>query len=124
VSPAGPEPTTATFSARRAAGTAVRRSVLALPVGHEALEAADRDRLLPLAEDAVQLALVLDRADAAADRRQQVPPPDRLRGLVEAAQRDRADEVADRHVDGATLLAEQLLALQAPPRLDDGLLDR
>ena len=62
------------------------RRVRALPVRDEALEPADRDRLLLAQDHAVQLALVLDRADAAADRREEVPPPDRARG----ARRSRA----------------------------------
>ena len=77
------------------------RRVRALPVRDEALEPADRDRLLLAQDHAVQLALVLDRADAAADRREEVPPPDRARGALEVAQRDAADELADRDVDGA-----------------------
>ena len=98
--------------------------MLALPVGHEALEPADPDGVLLRAQHAAELALMLDRAHAAADGRQDVPPPDRSRRLVEAAERDRAHEVADRDVDRATLLAHGVLTLETTAGLEDGLLDR
>ena len=57
--------------------------VLALPVGDEALQPADADRVLMGEEHAARLALVLDRADAAADRGQQVAAADRVGGALE-----------------------------------------
>ena len=74
VSPAGPEPTTATRLAvgRRDRGQLARCPCSRLPVGEEALEAADGDGLALLARGRTLLALLLLRADPAADGRQGV----------------------------------------------------
>jgi len=96
--------------------------VLALPVRYEALQTADADRLLMGEQHAAQLTLMLDRADAAADSRQQVAAADRGGGAFEVSERNVAHEVADRDVDGAALLAHGVLAAEAAPRLGDGAL--
>src|ERR1022692_1280212 len=73
-------------------------AVTALPVRDEALQPAAADPFLMRAEHALELALVLDRANPAADRGQQVAAADRYRGAAEVPQRDVAHEVPDRHV--------------------------
>jgi len=97
-------------------------AVRALPVGDETLKPADADRILMGGKHATRLALVLDRADAAADRGQQVTATDRGGGAREIPERDVAHEVADRHVDRTTLLAHGVLAGQAAARLGYGAL--
>src|ERR1019366_1038875 len=80
------------------------------------------DRILTGGEDAARLALVLDRADTAADRGQQVAAADRASRAVEVPERDAAHKVADRHADGAALLAHGVLAVEAAACLGDGAL--
>ena len=118
VSPAGPEPTTATLLAARGAGDVERcwSHVLARPVGDEALEVADGHRLALLAADALDLALRLLRADAAGDAGQRVVVEQRCRrrpaGRRAASMLDEARDVdADRAAGDALGVLAQEAAL-------------
>ena len=83
-------------------------------VADEALEAPDRDGLhLALHEDALRLALALLRADAPADRGEEVALLDRPEGSGEVAHEDVADEAGNVDVDGAALDARRPHALDA-----------
>ena len=97
----------------------------ALPIGDETLEAADLHglfhRLQRLAEGAGRLALALLRADAAADRGQEVRALDDPRGLGEVALLDLGYECGDVHLDGAARDAGFVLATEAALRLEQGL---
>ncbi len=106
---------------RRADRRQLDAALLALPVGEERLDLADRHReaevLVDLGDHAVLLALALLRTDAPADRRQEV-------GLLDAA--DRAPEVAvghepeepgHVHADRAARHARLVLAREAAHRL-------
>ena len=84
-----------------------------LAVSHEAFEAADGDGFPALREDAVFLALIFLRADAAADGRQCIRLLDRCDGTVEVALLDLADERRDVYRDRASLAALRHLAVQA-----------
>ena len=94
----------------------------ALPVGHVALEAADGDALPDVfvdgADGAELLALVLLRADAAADGRQDARLADDAEGLGVVALGDLMDEGGDVDGDGAALHARGVLALEATAGLD------
>ncbi len=63
---------------------------------------------------------MFDGADPAADGGEQVTGADGGGGGGEVADRDGADEVADRDVDRAALLADGVLAVQAAAGLGDG----
>ena len=98
----------------------IRHLLSERPIRCEPLETADADRLALLAEDAVFLALVLLRADAAADRRQGVRLLDFLDGAVIVAFLDLRDERGDVYRDRAALAALRHLAVEAALRLRDG----
>ena len=87
--------------------------VLAVPVGHEALQTADADRLILDAAGAFALALALLRADAAADGGQGGGAVDDLIGGLEVALGHMADELGDVDTDGAAGLAGLILAVDA-----------
>ena len=87
--------------------------VLAVPVGHEALQTADADRLILDAAGALALALALLRADAAADGGQGGGAVDDLIGGLEVALGHMADELGDVDADGAAGLAGLILAVDA-----------
>ena len=91
-----------------------------LTVSDEALKAANRDGLPALREDAVLLALVLLRADAAADGWQRIRLLDGRDGTVEVALLDLADEGRDVNRDRAALAALRDLAVQAALCLGHG----
>ena len=82
-------------------------------VGDETLEAADADGLALLAEDAVFLALVFLRADAAADGRQRVRFLDFRDSAVIVALFDLRDEFRDVDGHGAAFAALRHFAMQA-----------
>ena len=84
-----------------------------LAISDETLEAADGDGFAALREDAVLLALILLRADAAADGRQRIRLLDGRDGTVEVALLDLADEGRDVDRDRAALAALRDLAVQA-----------
>ena len=84
-----------------------------LAISDEALKAADGDGFAALREDAVLLALILLRADAAADGRQRIRLLDGRDGTVEVALLDLADEGRDVDRDRAALAALRDLAVQA-----------
>jgi len=100
-----------------------RLTLLRLPVGDEALETADRHRLLLLSEDADLLALVLLGTDAAADGGQKVGLLDRRHRSGHVLIGDRLDECRNIYGDGAAPDAEGLLAHQAARGLYGSLLD-
>ncbi|MNE42421.1 hypothetical protein D3C80_1365460 [compost metagenome] len=85
-------------------------------IRREALQPPDRDRLAFFAADAFALALVLLRADAAADRRQAVLGRDGPIRLLEFTGCHRMDELGDRDADGTAVHARLMLALQAALR--------
>ena len=87
--------------------------VLHVVVGHEALQAADGDRLALYAAHALALALALLRTDAAADRGEGVGRGDDLIAALEVALLDLGDELGDADVDGAALDALGVLAGEA-----------
>ena len=68
--------------------------VLAVPVGNEALQTADRDRLALVAADALGFALRLLRTDTAGKSGQRVSISDDLIGLFKVALGDLMDEFA------------------------------
>ena len=99
--PAGPEPTMPTL---KSVGSMY--GMLAQPsrdrvVADEALQPADRDRLQRFADGADAFALVLLRADAAADRRQQVGVGEDVVGAAEILLADLLDEARDVDADRA-----------------------
>ena len=96
---------------------------LAHLVGHvaeHALELADGHGLALTAEDALALALVLLRAHAAADTREQVVVLDGGKRAAPVLGADLLDELRDMHAHGAAVHAEGLLAVQAAVGLGDG----
>jgi hypothetical protein len=100
-----------------------RLALLGFPVGDEALQAADGHGLLLLAEDADLLALVLLRADAAADGGKEVGILDGRHRAGHVLVHDGLDEGRDVDRHGAALDAEGLLAHEAARSLDGGLVD-
>ena len=93
-------------------------------VGHEALEPADRHRIVLDAQRALHLALLFLRADAAADRRQHVALQQGVERAFEIALGHLLDELPDVDLDRAPRHARLVLALDAPLRLEDRRLDR
>ncbi len=93
-------------------------------VGREPLQAADGHRVVLLPQEAVLLALVLLRADAAADRGEGVVRLDDAGGAEVIALADGPDELRDFHVHRAPFAARRLLALEAALRLEAGRLLR
>jgi hypothetical protein len=91
-----------------------------LEVRDEPLQAADGDRLAPLAQDARHLALLLLGADAAAHRGESVVLLDLPGGLDELPLPHEVDELGDLDIDRAPLDARGVLALDAAGRLHDG----
>ena len=87
--------------------------VLAVPVGHEALQTADADRLILDAAGTLALALALLRADAAADGGQGGGSVDDLISGLEVSLGHMADELGDVDADGAAGLAGLILAVDA-----------
>ena len=82
-------------------------------VAQEALELADGHGLGLLATDAPALALVLLRADAAADGGKHGVLADGIESAAEVLRADLLDKVGDVDVDGAALDTERLLAVEA-----------
>ena len=79
----------------------------------EALELADGHGLGLLATDALALALVLLRADAAADGGKHGVLADGIESAAEVLLADLFDKAGDVDVDGAALNTERLLAVEA-----------
>ena len=99
--------------------------VLALVVGDERLELADRDRRLLVAvgpdgerDDALALAQALLRAEAAAQLGQVARLAELLGGAVDVADLEQLERAGDVVVDRAGLLARRRRALDAAHRLD------
>ena len=88
-----------------------------LAVGGEALETADGHGFATLGKDAVFLALILLRADAAADGRQGIRFLDGRDGAVEVTLLDLGDERGDIDRNRTALAALRHLAVQAALRL-------
>ena len=84
-----------------------------VPVGHEPLQPADADGFALDAPDALALALILLRADAAADGRQRAGPGDDLVGGLKVALGHLGDKAGDVDVHRAAGTAGVVLALQA-----------
>ena len=82
-------------------------------VADEALQLADGHGLGLLAADALALALVLLRADAAADGRQHGLLANDVQGAAKVLLADLLNELGDVDVDRAALDAERLLAVHA-----------
>ena len=82
-------------------------------VTQEALELADGHGLGLLATDALALALVLLRADAAADGGKHGVLADGIESAAEVLRADLLDKAGDVDVDGAALNTERLLAVEA-----------
>ena len=91
-----------------------------VPVGDEALQTADADALALDAADALALALMLLRADAAADGGQAVGGGDDLVGLFKLALGDLGDELGDTDVHRAAVDAGMLTAVEAALGLVNG----
>ena len=91
-----------------------------VPVGDEALETADADALALDAADALALALMLLRADAAADGGQAVGGGDDLVGFFKLALGDLGDELGNADVHRAAADAGMLTAVEAALGLVDG----
>ncbi len=91
----------------------VRPALLDGEVADPALEPADRHGLERVADRAHAFALVLLRADAAADRRQQVRRRDHVVGAAVVVLGDALDEVRDRDVHRAAAHAGLVRAHQA-----------
>ena len=89
-------------------------------VANHALQLADSDCLALTAQDALTLALVLLRAHATADGRQQVVALDGLERAAPVLFADLADEARDVDAYGAALHAQGLLAVEAAVGLGDG----
>ena len=87
--------------------------VLAVPVGDEALQTADADGLALDAAHALALALLLLRADAAADGGKHGVLADGIESAAEVLLADLLDKAGDVDVDGAALNTERLLAVEA-----------
>ena len=82
-------------------------------VRDEALKTANADALALDAAHALRFALLLLRADAAADGRQGVGGGDDLIRRVEVALGDLCDELRDTHLYGAASAAERILTVEA-----------
>ena len=93
-----------------------------VPVGDEALEAADAHGLVLDAADAFALALGLLGADAAAHGGQRAVLGDDLIGGLEVALRHLGDKLRDMDLHGAAGHAGHVLAVEAALRLVNGLL--
>ena len=120
VRPPGPAPTTATVLP---VGGDLRRLEVEVgggPVGDEALEPADGDRIALLAAHADAFALHLLRADPAGGRRQGVVGEQHLGRAGEVARRDALEKVGDAHLDRAAADAGSVLALDAALRFEHG----
>src|SRR5450759_803589 len=91
-----------------------------LPVGGVTLQAPDGDRLLLHAEDTELFALLLLRADAAADGREAGGLLELGDGTGGIAGLDQPDEGGDVDAHGAAEYAFGLLAQQAPAGLEPG----
>ena len=87
--------------------------VFTVPVSHKALQAANADGFALDAAHALALALVLLRADAAADSGKHGVLADGIEGTAEVLRADLLDKAGDVDVDGAALNAERLLAVEA-----------
>ena len=98
-------------------------ALLARPVGHEALELADRDALALDAQDAAAFALGLLRAHTAANGRQRAVLGDDRRGAGEIAVLDLRDEFGNLDAYGAGAHAAGVLAMQAAGGLKHRLID-
>ncbi len=94
--------------------------VFPVPVGHEALQAADAHRLTLDAADTLALALVFLGADAAADGGQGTGSGQYLIGSLKVALGHLCDETGDVDVHGAAGTAGMVLALEAALCLIDG----
>ncbi len=88
-------------------------AVLHVPVGGEALQPADADRVSPAPADAVLLALIFLRAHAPAHGGQRIRQPDGVVGALRIPLRDGADEIRDMHAHRAAADARLVLAVQA-----------
>ena len=97
--------------------------VLAVPVGDEALQTADADGLALDAAHALALALLLLRADAAADGGQGAVLEDLVVSALEVLLTDAGDELRDLDIDRAALHAGRARAIQAAVGLIDRHLD-
>ena len=86
------------------------------PVGREAFQTSDSHRLALLAENAIFLALVFLRADAAANRRQRVRLLDFRDGAVKIPRLDLRDKFGNIDAHGTALTALRHLAGQAALR--------
>ena len=87
--------------------------ILAVPVGHKALQTANGHRLILNAAGALALALALLRADAAADGRQGRGAVDHLIGGLKVALGNMRDKLRDVDTHGAAGLAGLVLAADA-----------
>ena len=98
--------------------------VLAMPVGHKALQTANADRLTLDAADAMLLALALLRADTAADCGQRRGGGNDLIGSLKVALGHLGNEVGNMYHHGAALHTGLVLAVQAAGSLVQSLLLR
>ena len=89
-------------------------------VAEEALELADGDGAVLVVKDAVALALVLLRADAAADGGKQARLANDVEAATEVSLADLLDEAGDVDVDRAALDALGVLAVEAAVGLGHG----
>ena len=87
--------------------------VLAVPVGHKALQTANSHRLVLDAAGALALALALLRADTTTDGRQGRGAVDHLIGGLKVALGDVLDEAGNINFNGAAAAAGVVLVLQA-----------
>ena len=87
--------------------------VLAVPIGHKALQAADAHGLVLDAAGALALALALLRADTAADGRQGRGAVDHLIGGLKVALGNMRDKLRNVDAHGAAGLARLVLATDA-----------
>ena len=94
-------------------GLQVGDAVVAGPVGDEALQTADGDRLALDAADALALALALLGADTAGDGGQRVGGAQDLVSAGQIALADLGDEIRNGDVDGTSADAGSVLAVQA-----------
>ena len=94
--------------------------MLAVPVGHEALQAADAHRLAPHAAHVLGFVLGLLRAHAAAHGGQRGGAVDHLKRALDVLVGQLGDELGDVDLHGALADAGLVLAVQAAARLLDG----
>ena len=93
-----------------------------VPIGHEALQAADTHSLALLTPDAVHLALALLGADAAAHGGQGAGLMDHLIGALIVLFHDLLNKLGDADIHGAAVYTGVGLAIQAPGSLVQSLL--